>query len=160
MDQFEDWPVFLRTPYNYDRNKASDDSGLACRGPGRTQQSFKEECDINTIVRRFGITGQLPTGVRMPSYGDFTGVGDFQEAMNAIVSAQESFAAMPASVRKRFGNDPAAFVDFCSDEANRAEAEKLGLVPAQEVAKAVSVLSPTPTPTPAAAVAPGASGKV
>ncbi|QCQ85080.1 internal scaffolding protein [Blackfly microvirus SF02] len=122
---------FVRSPYNYDLKEASDASGLDCSvdGPGKTKQSFAEEADINTLIRRFGVNGQLPAGVRMPTYGDFTGVGDFQSALNAVSDAQAAFMRMPADVRSRFGNDPGAFVDFCSDEANRDEAVKLGLVP-------------------------------
>jgi len=119
--------VFLRTPYNYDTNAASDESGLACQDESRTKQSFAEEADINTIVRRFGVTGQLPTGIRAPTYGDFENVVDFHTAMNAIAQAGEAFDRMPAQVRARFHNNPAEFVDFCSDPANVAEMEKLGL---------------------------------
>lgn len=121
--------VFLRTAYNYDMNAASDESALVCLDPTMAQQSAKDECDINTIVKRFGLTGQLPSGVRMPSYGDFTGLSDFQSALDAVRSAAESFQEMPADVRSRFQNDPALFVDFCSRLENRAEAIKLGLVP-------------------------------
>lgn len=121
---------FLRTAYNYDTNQASIDSGLACpRDESKTQQHFKEECDINTIVERFHITGELPENVRMPTYADFTDVFDFHTAMNAIAKANESFDQMPANIRARFQNDPAQFVDFCSKEENREEAIKLGLVP-------------------------------
>lgn len=131
---------FLRTAYNYDMNEAGDESGIDClfnrdtgeQTPSKTQQQFAEECDINTIVRRFNLTGQLPTGVRMPTYGDFENVPSYQEAMNAIRAADEAFMEMPAEVRARFNNDPARFVDFCSDPANRAEAEKLGLVDKKE----------------------------
>lgn len=119
---------FVRSAYNYDRDLASDESGLRCEDVSLAKQSFAEECDINTIVRRFGVTGELPTNVRMPTYGDFSTVVDFQSAMNAIASANESFDAMPAEVRSRFHNDAGEFVDFCSREENRAEAIKLGLV--------------------------------
>lgn len=130
---------FVRDPYNYDVDEASKETGIVCPPEdGVAQQQFAEECDINTIVKRFGLTGQLPEGVRMPTYADFTGVLDFQSAMNAIVMAKESFEAMPADVRARFANDPARFVDFCSDERNRAEAEKLGLV----VPKVVEAVAP------------------
>jgi phage internal scaffolding protein len=101
--------------------------GLVCPAEGLTKQSFKEECDINTIVRMFGVTGKVPANVRMPTYGDFEDVGDFREAMEAINAASASFAEMPSEVRERFSNDPAKFVDFCSNEANKAEAERLGL---------------------------------
>jgi len=120
--------VFVRSEYNYDRDKASDESGLRCEDLSLTKQSFAEECDINTIVRRFGISGELPQNVVMPTYQDFEGVFDFQTAMNAILQANESFMSMPAEVRARFNNNPALFVDFCSDDANMEEAIKLGLV--------------------------------
>lgn len=120
--------MFLRTPYNYDTMQASDETALRCDDPSLAQQHAKDECDINTIVRRFGLTGELPSGVRMPQYGDFTGVTDYHSALNAVIAAQDSFSQLPADVRSRFNNDPAAFVDFCMNEENRAEAEKLGLV--------------------------------
>ena len=121
-------PTFIRTAYNYDMNKAGDESALHCKDPTLTKQSFAEEVDINTIVKRFALTGELPKDVRMPQYGDFTNAFDFQTAMNAIRQAQESFMAMPAHVRSRFDNNPQKFVEFCSDEKNAEEAAKLGLV--------------------------------
>lgn len=119
---------FLRTGYNYDRNEASDASGLDCSAdPGETHQSFAEECDINTLIRRFGLGGQLPVGLRAPTYGDFTGVDDYQSALNSVIAADDAFMAMPAEVRARFHNSAHEFVQFCSDDKNRDEAVKLGL---------------------------------
>lgn len=120
--------MFLRTPYNYDTMEASDECGLSCPEPTLAQQSAKEECDINTIVRRFGLTGELPSGVRAPQYGDFTEATDYHTAMNAVISANNAFMQLPADVRARFNNDAGAFVDFCSDDKNRAEAKALGLI--------------------------------
>lgn len=120
--------VFIRTAHNYDRDSVSLETGLHCADPSLAVQSEKDECDINTIVRRFGLTGQLPQGVRAPTYGDFHGISDFHEAANAIAESYEAFEQMPADVRTRFDNDPGKFVDFCSDESNRSEAIKLGLV--------------------------------
>lgn len=118
---------FLRTPYNYDREAASDDSGLMCTDPSLAQQQFREDSDINTIVKRFNLTGEIPQGVNVPRYGDFASVYDYHSAMNLVRSADSAFMQMPADVRARFGNDAGAFVDFVSDPANAAEAEKLGL---------------------------------
>lgn len=120
--------VFARQPYNYDMDAASLESGLECKDASLAKQSFAEEVDINTIVRRFGLSGELPTDIRMPVNGDFEGLFDFQSAMNMIVSARESFDAMPAHVRSRFDNDPHKFVEFCSKDENFDEAVKLGLV--------------------------------
>jgi phage internal scaffolding protein len=77
------------------------------------QQQFREECDINTIMERFGRTGELVAPIRMPQYGDFDGVNDYHSAMNAIVEAQSAFDSLPAKVRARFSNDPAEFLEFC-----------------------------------------------
>lgn len=148
---------FVRNPYNYDTNAASRESGLECKEKTLTKQAFKDECDINTIVERFHITGELPQNVRMPSYGDFTGVNDFQSAMNAIAIANEAFDAMPANVRARFHNDPAEFVDFCSDKANLEEAKKLGLVEPQ-LAQALAAGAEATAPTTPPATPPAAAG--
>lgn len=123
---------FLRTPYNYDRDAASNESGLTCHDKTLTKQSFKEECDINTIVRRFGITGELPGNTVLPTYGDFIGVADYRSAMDAIAKANEAFDGLPSAVRYRFNNDPARFVDFCSNEENRQELAAMGLLKPEE----------------------------
>ncbi|AXL15187.1 internal scaffolding protein [Microviridae sp.] len=119
---------FLRTNYNYDRNVASNESGVACEEPSLAQQHFKDECDINNILRQFNITGQLPTNTLSPRYGDFTGVVDYQSALNAVIEAEDGFMTLPAETRAMFGNDPEQLINFLADEGNRAEAEKLGLV--------------------------------
>lgn len=120
--------MFIRTEFNYDIFQASIDSGLKCEDASLAKDSFREECDINTIVRRFGLTGQLPKDVRAPVYGDYDTVSDYHSAMNAISSANSAFMEMPAHIRARFENDAGKFVAFCSDDKNREEAVKLGLV--------------------------------
>lgn len=122
---------FVRSPFNYDLAEASDAAGLDCSvdGLGRTKQSFAEEADINTLIKRFGIGNPLPSGARIPSYGDFSSVGTYQDALHVLDAADRAFMAVPANVRSRFGNNPALFVDFFNDSANRDEAVRLGLVP-------------------------------
>lgn len=146
--------VFLRTPYNYDADQASVDSGLECLDATRAQQSMCEECDINVIVRNFGVTGQLPQGVRVPTYGDFVGVGDYQTALEALSAAEDSFMQMPAAVRARFDHDAGAFVDFCSDPANIDELRSLGLA----VPKIDPITEAGPPIKPVEPVAPLATG--
>jgi phage internal scaffolding protein len=126
--------VFLRTPYNYDTMQASDASALSCEDSSLAQQHARDECDINTIVRRFGLTGELPSNVRTPTYGDFSDAMDYHASLNAVRAADAAFMQLPADIRTRFNNDAGAFVDFVSDDNNRTEAEKLGLVPATLVA--------------------------
>lgn len=120
--------VFLRTPYNYDKDAASNESGLHCEDASLAQQHFKDECDINNILRQFNITGLLPQQTLSPRYGDFTGIGDYHTALNRVIAAQDEFEALPAQIRARFDNDPAQLIEFLQNSENRPEAEELGLV--------------------------------
>ena len=135
--------VFLRTPYNYDRDAATNESGLACEEPSLAQQHFKDECDINNILRQFNITGLLPESPLSPRYGDFSGISDYHTAMNRVIAAQEEFEALPAQIRARFDNDPANLIEFLENSDNRPEAEELGLVE-KAAAEAVEAAKTTP----------------
>lgn len=129
--------MFVRNPYNYDTMEASNESGLKCEDESLAQQHQKEEADINTIVRRFGLTGQLPDNVRIPQYGDFTGITDYQTALNAVKAADEAFMELTADIRSRFENDPEKFVEFCLNAENSEELVKMGLaVKSPEVVEA------------------------
>lgn len=121
--------VFLRTPYNYDTDHVSEETGLYCPPEeSRTQQSQRDDADINVIVRRFGLTGQLPDNIRVPQYGDFTNITNYHDAMNAVIRANGEFARLPANIRTRFNNSPEQFVEFCMNEENIDEMIRLGLI--------------------------------
>jgi len=128
----------VKNPITYDRDKNSDLAKLVFVNPSRTKQSFRDECDINYILRQFNVTGQLPTGSVQPQYGDFSGITDYQSALNAVMAAQDSFLQLPAKLRARFDNDPALFVEFASDEANKDEMKALGLLRQETVQAVVS----------------------
>lgn len=121
--------VFVRSAYNYDTDAVSRETGLVCEEETRTQQQFAEECDINTIVRRFGLTGELPQDVKVPLEGDYIdAVTDYQSALNMVIKADDSFMEMPADVRARFNNDPQRLMEFVQDGRNAQEARKMGLL--------------------------------
>lgn len=143
---------FVRSAFNYDRDEASVDSGLACKDVSRAKQSFAAECDINTIVKNFGLTGKLPDNIRAPTYGDFDGIFDFHSAMNAVATASEAFDSLSAEIRSRFHNDPGLFVDFCSNPDNLPEMRKLGLTISEPV------LTPSEPPSVAASATEGGAG--
>jgi phage internal scaffolding protein len=119
---------FLRTPYNYDKDAASNESGLACEEPTLTQQHFKDETDINNILRQFNITGLLPENPLSPRYGDFTGIVDYQSALNAVIAAETEFEALPAQIRAAFNNNPEELINFLDNPDNKDKAIALGLV--------------------------------
>lgn len=129
--------IFVRSSFNYDMDEASNESALACNDESLAIQSAEEESNINTIVRRFGLTGELPNDVKVPQSGDFTNLPDFHTAMNLVRKTQEEFLRIPAELRARFNNDPQSFISFIEDESNRDEARRLGFL------KAMPVVEPT-----------------
>ena len=107
-------------------------SGVVCQDKA-ARQEFKDECDINRIMKKYRSTGVLP---QRPGgmFGDFSEVGDFLEAQNFVRLASERFASLPSDVRKRFDNDPGLLLQFIQDKANREEAVKLGLIEVKSAA--------------------------
>lgn len=117
-------------------------------GKGRTKQSFKAQCDINTIVARYNQTGLLPrVSAIQPLVGDFTKAVDYHSALNLVVAAQEKFQSLPSKIRSYFDNDPGKFVDFFKDPKNEDKAVELGLAVKRSAA-------PAAVPPPAAPAVP------
>ena len=96
--------------------------------PSLTKQEFKDECDINVLMKRYQKTGLFPQHPgQSPRYVSNIGAPDFLEAQNLVIKAREEFMALNAELRKRFDNDPAKFYAFVNDEKNADELVQLGL---------------------------------
>ena len=96
-------------------------------GQSMTRQSHKAECDINNIVAKYrkdGVVKHLAKHGGM--YEDVTGA-DFREWMNKLVNAQAMFDELPSHIRNKFGNDPAAFLDYVQNPDNLEEMREIGL---------------------------------
>ena len=115
----------------------SDVTGLACRDESLASQSAKDEADINVLVRRFGLDGGMPVGVRAPTFGDFSDLRSPHEMAQALVEAQAAFMSMPAGVRSEFDNDPHRFIAFCSDDQNYDRMCDWGLLAPEAMQKRV-----------------------
>lgn len=95
-----------------------------------TQQHFRDECDINVILKRYEQTGMLDPAVieqRQAVFADFTDGADFQSIQDRMLVVRNVFEQLPAHVRNRFNNNPANLIDFLSDSNNVEEAIALGL---------------------------------
>jgi len=136
---------FVRSPYNYNTDAASNESGLRCEDASLTQQHQKDQADINYIIDQFNVTGILPTAPVSPQYGDFTGISDYQSALNAVIDAQDEFMSLSATVRARFDNDPANLINFLNNDENRQEAIELGLL---EPIEQAAIAAPNEDKTP------------
>ena len=121
--------ITVRNQFIEDQDEVSLRTGLACLDPSRAVQSQKDDADINVIVGRFGIGATLPVSPKIPSYGDFTEVKDYQTALEAIRSAESDFLELPARVREVFDNSPQKLLEAATSEAGRELLVKAGLVP-------------------------------
>lgn len=95
----------------------------------RTKQAFKEECDVNNIMRRARETGIAPGGQLAPwREADFTALpSSYHEALNQVLEAEATFGLLPSAIRKRFNNDPGEFLNFATNPENGEELISLGL---------------------------------
>lgn len=107
------------------------------------QQHQAADCDINNIMARYERDGLIPhVNQYQGQYGDFAEVYDYQTALNVVMNAEECFMSLPAQIRKRFDNDPGAFLDFVSDPLNRSEMVSMGLIPQSATDVAVDANEP------------------
>ncbi len=115
----------------------------------RTKQALTST-NINDIVRRHLDNSDLvPIATRMPIYGDFSEVGDFQQALDQVANCRSDFMALPAEVRDMVGHTEQGFIDWVQDPANHDEGVRLGLftpeaMPAEPVV--VKILQPPEEP--------------
>lgn len=99
---------------------------------GRTRQSDLQMSDINTIMAKYQKTGELPTKGREAFFANVSEMPDFRTALDMVHAAEDAFMSLPASMRARFENDPAKFLDFTTNPANRDELVSMGLLDAPD----------------------------
>lgn len=105
----------------------------------RTKQSFKDDCDINLIVKRHAQRGMWDhLAPHTPTYGDFTGATDLQDAIFKVDEANRDFMTLPAVLRAAVNNDPVQLLEALASEEATNDLIELGL-------QLVEVENPTPT---------------
>lgn len=115
-----------------------------------TQQHMATDTDVNVIVRRFGPAVLQARPELDGLYGDFTGVNDFESALDRIDKAGRAFAALPAAARERFANDATAFAEY-------VRVRYAGGASDDEIRADLAGSVPVPSETPVAPVAPSAA---
>lgn len=143
-------PVYSRFnwAHQYDDVRAAYERAMSDIDTGTeslVQQQFKDEVDINTMVKRFGLTdfSTLPGVLDPRYYGDFSDAPtSFRDALDRVRTAQQRFEQLPAEIKNRFDNDPAKLLDFVQNPENGEEAVRMGLL-----AKQATPEPPAPPPT-------------
>lgn len=113
--------------------------------PSLTQQQFREECDINNIIKIHSQTGVLPVSTKVGAFLDVSNVKDYQTSLHTVFEAQRAFDDLPSKIRSRFKNDPNQLLAFVEDEANHEEALQLGLLSNTAKSKIPPKITPAET---------------
>lgn len=116
----------FRTPYDAHDKRLRP--ALVCHDVSKTDQSQAPEADINIMLERFRVTGQINVAAVPPQYGDYSQVMDFQTARQAILYAEDQFLLLPPDFREKLGHDPQNFLSYVSDPDNRAALLKKGWI--------------------------------
>lgn len=101
------------------------------------QQCFKDECDMNFILRKHQKTGLLDhVNTYKGDYADLSEPVDYQTALNVVISAESAFSSLPSNIRKQFENSPHKFLEFVNNPDNIDSLRDLGLAKPLEQAPA------------------------
>jgi len=97
--------------------------------PSKTDQSFRQEVNVNSIMDKYR-KGQQITHVRQNAgiYADVSNVPDLAGAFEKVRQASSTFATLPAEIRERLNNDPRNLEGFLVNPANKDLAMKYGLI--------------------------------
>lgn len=107
------------------RNRVTID----CSHPQLTDQSFKNQCDINNIMTQYSKTGLLPQQNNIqPKFQDNTLIPDLNTAFELVNSAIDGFNQLPPTIRKLMDNNPANLELFIQDADNTEILAKHGLI--------------------------------
>lgn len=126
----------FRTIYDEERPASS----LKCEDETLCLQYQVTETSIERLVK---LANQNPAYLnafnsgledREPQYGECPSPLDYQDALEIIARGEEAFYDLPPEVRVKFSN-PVEFLTWLEDPANYDEAEKLGLLDSEKVAK-------------------------
>lgn len=135
--------------YDTDGNQLGIDKGAHVFEESKTEQHHAPEVDINNIVKRAGGMELIAKVNALQNYvfDDVTN-NDFQESMNQILKAKESFESVPSKIRREFDNDPVKFLDYIHDPKNHEQLMDWGLMnrPVEEKPIEVIVTNPPETP--------------
>lgn len=93
----------------------------------RTKQEFAKQCDVNRLVSSYMKTGQFDNPHGLGMFEDVSEVPDYQNALQLVINARQSFEELDPNLRKKFHNSPQELLAFLSDPSNEEESIKLGL---------------------------------
>lgn len=118
----------------YTRYNPPASPSLKFSQPSKTEQCHRDDCDINTIIRRYQKTGVLgsATQVRNMVFGDFASMPDRLTSELHLADAKERFMALPMNVRKHFDHDMGKLMAALNDPKQIPTLQNLGILKAPD----------------------------
>lgn len=129
--------AFFKTPYNHDRDAEALRTATYCNDKSLTDQSFKEETDINFIIERLKQGGPPP--VTLPEHFGEQNRLDMFEIRSRIAESNATFYRLEPDIRSEFLNDPARWEEHVKKnlhEGNLEELDRMGLDTANWIVQA------------------------
>lgn len=97
--------------------------------PSKTEQSHTLACNLNEIMRQYGVTKTLPIMAYPPElFGEDNLELTLTDAYQTVRDADFYFQNLPATLRQKFSNSPTYLWQWVTDPANAEEAVALGLL--------------------------------
>lgn len=103
------------------RNRVVVDCQKAVENGEKTfvEQSHIKEVEINSIVKKHGVSRLALTREAMELRFDDVTTNDFQEAMNLIKRGNDVFQQLSSQERAEFNNSPEQYLDYVHNPENR-----------------------------------------
>lgn len=105
--------------------------GLEFTQPSLTQQQFKDECEIESLLKAHNLSqvmGIMNNHNQQPLYGDVSEIPDFHVSQNHLARATEYFEALPSDVRSRFNNSLSEFLTTLNNPGAREALTEMGVL--------------------------------
>lgn len=128
----------IKPAHNHYRNRIQ----LDCSDPQLTDQSYKKQCDINTIMLQYQKTGLLPQQTTIPGqYIDTTLTPSLETAFEVTRNAIDAFYNLPPDIRRLMDNNPSQLESFILNKDNDHILKKHGIIIEQKLSEPQATLN-------------------
>lgn len=115
-------------------------------GPARTKQAFAEECDVNSIMQKYQKEGVITHVTKHQANYGFASSNDFRESVELMGKANDMFAELPSSTRKKFDGSVENFLDWVQDPENASQLDEMGALTETPAEPSPAVQPPSEPP--------------
>lgn len=115
----------------YWRNKDSiKPTSISKFEQSKTDQSMKQQCDINYIVKQITPQHLALLNEKSSNYADVSNIPDLPTAMQLVMDTQDRFDLLPIDLKQAISNDWTRVPELFSDSKHTELLEKHGYIEA------------------------------